>query len=115
MNPYLSRNLMELNLWNETLALKLKEGNGSIGHIKEIPSDLKEIFQTVWELPGMKVLLEMAVARNQFVDQCEPFNAYMNDPNSGKLSTMIVSSWKKVRNLLMFYHKHSNHTKYHLK
>ena len=67
---------------------------GSIQEIEEIPSDLKNLFRTSWELP-MKSLIEMAARRGAWLDQSQSLNLFMESPTIGKLSSMYMYAWKQ--------------------
>jgi ribonucleotide reductase alpha subunit len=55
--------------------------NGSIQNIKTIPSDVKEIYKTVFEL-SQKELMYRAAIRGCFIDQSQSLNIHCktNDP-----------------------------------
>jgi ribonucleoside-diphosphate reductase alpha chain len=48
VNKHLLKDLIKLNLWNETMKNKLISANGSVQNIPEIPQNLKELYNTVW-------------------------------------------------------------------
>ena len=48
VNKHLLKDLIKLNLWNESMKDRLMEANGSIQGIKEIPDDIKLLYRTVW-------------------------------------------------------------------
>ena len=62
-------------------------------HIDELPSDLKLIYRTVWEIP-MRGLIDMARSRNAYIDQSQSLNLFAESPNIGKLSSMYMYAWK---------------------
>ena len=94
VNPFLVKRLRKLNLWSKTLRDQIKQGDGSVQHIEEIPDDVKKIFRTVWEIP-QRALIDMASARGAFIDQSQSLNLFMENPNIGKLSSMYLYAWKK--------------------
>ncbi len=93
INNYLVADLKEHGLWNEEIRNKIKLGDGSIQHIDEIPQDIKNLYQTAWELP-QKALLDMAAARGPYIDQSQSLNLFMASPTIGKLSSMYLYAWK---------------------
>ncbi len=93
VNTYLVNDLKERGLWNEDIRNKIKQGEGSIQHIEEIPGDLRELYQTAWELP-QKALIDMALARGPYIDQSQSLNLFMAAPTIGKLSSMYLYAWK---------------------
>ena len=68
--------------------------NGSIQRIPEIPTELKKIYRTAWEIP-MRSLIDMAADRSPFIDQSQSLNLFMESPEFGKLSSMYFYAWKK--------------------
>ena len=75
VNRYLINELKLRGLWTEDMRNRLKVSEGSIQNIDELPADLKLIYRTVWEVP-MRALIEMAAARNAFIDQSQSLNLF---------------------------------------
>ena len=94
VNPFLVKTLRSLGIWNQKMKDEIKKGDGSIQHIEEIPSDIKQIFRTVWEIP-QRSLIDMAADRGAYIDQSQSLNLFMENPNIGKLSSMYLYAWKK--------------------
>jgi ribonucleoside-diphosphate reductase alpha chain len=94
VNTYLVRELKARNLWTEEVRAMIKRAEGSIQGIEEIPSDLKAVFRTAWEVP-MRSLIDMAAERGRFVDQSQSLNLFMETPTIGKLSSMYLYAWKQ--------------------
>lgn len=93
VNRYLVADLKERGLWNETIRMRLKLGEGSIQGIDEIPEDLKQMYRTVWEIP-MRSLIDMARDRSPYIDQSQSLNLFSESPNIGRLSSMYMYAWK---------------------
>ena len=68
-------------------------GKGSIQKINTIPSFLKTIFRTVWEIP-QKHLLEMTSDRQWFIDQSQSMNIYLTNPSVETLTKIHFYGWK---------------------
>lgn len=64
-------------------------------NIDEIPTDLKTLYKTVWEI-SQRTLIDMAADRGAYIDQSQSFNVHMAEANFGKLTSMHFYSWKKV-------------------
>lgn len=56
VNPHLIKDLIGLNLWNTGLKNKLVAAGGSVKDIEEIPTNIKELYKTVWEIPQKDIL-----------------------------------------------------------
>jgi len=93
INKYLVRELDELGIWNDDIRDKIIANDGSVQDIQEIPEDVRYRYKTVWEIP-QKVLLDLAVIRNKYVDQSQSLNVYHRDAKYSKISSALVYAWK---------------------
>ncbi|SET61470.1 ribonucleoside-diphosphate reductase alpha chain [Stigmatella erecta] len=94
VNKYLVRDLQALGQWNDAMRSKLKLAEGSVQDLTELPSDLKAIYRTAWEVP-MRSLIDMAADRGAFIDQSQSLNLFVEAPNIGKMSSMYFYAWQK--------------------
>ena len=94
VNRYLIDELKVRGLWTEEMRMRLKLSEGSVQNIAELSDDLKQLYRTVWEIP-MRALIDMAAARNAYIDQSQSLNLFAESPNIGKLSSMYMYAWKK--------------------
>ncbi len=102
VNKHLVRDLIGLGLWNEEMKDRIIAHNGSVQYIPEIPTDLKELYKTVWEIK-QKSILEMAADRGAYIDQSQSLNIHMEDTNFGKLSSLHFAAWKLGLKTGMYY------------
>lgn len=102
VNKHLLRDLNDLGLWNSQLKNKLIAENGSVQNIPEIPTELKELYKTVWEIK-QKTLIDMAADRGAFICQSQSLNLFMAEPNMAKLTSMHFYAWKKGLKTGMYY------------
>nr|WP_297915599.1 ribonucleoside-diphosphate reductase subunit alpha [uncultured Allomuricauda sp.] len=102
VNKHLLEDLVNLGLWNENLKQELMRANGSIQHIDGIPKDIKELYQTVWEL-SMKDIIDMSRQRGYFIDQSQSLNLFMENANYAKLTSMHFYAWKSGLKTGMYY------------
>ena len=102
INKYLIQDLINLNLWNDNMRLKMFESNGSVQDITEIPDHIKNIYKTVWEIP-QKVTIDMAADRGPFVCQSQSMNLFIKDVNVGKLNSAHFYTWGKGLKTGMYY------------
>ncbi|WP_169950126.1 ribonucleoside-diphosphate reductase subunit alpha [Microbispora sp. H11081] len=93
VNRYLVRDLQSLGLWTGPMRDAIKLNDGSIQDIPGIPGELKTLYRTAWELP-QKALIDMAAARQPYVDQSQSLNLFMAAPTIGKLSSMYAYAWR---------------------
>jgi ribonucleoside-diphosphate reductase alpha chain len=94
VNRYLIEELQIRGMWTEEMRMRLKLSEGSVQNIDGLPDDLKLLYRTVWEMP-MRSLIDMAAARNAYIDQSQSLNLFAESPNIGKLSSMYMYAWKQ--------------------
>lgn len=102
VNPWLLKDLIKINLWNDQIKNAIMSDNGSIQNIASIPQSLKTIYKTVWEL-SQRSLLDMAADRGAFIDQSQSLNVFIAEPNFGKLTSMHFYGWQKGLKTGMYY------------
>jgi ribonucleoside-diphosphate reductase alpha chain len=93
VNKYLVNELIPLNLWTPEIIDKLITNQGSVQSIIEIPEDIRYRYKDVWEIP-QRVLLDLAIIRNKFVDQSQSLNLYHYDAKYGKIASALMYAWK---------------------
>ena len=102
VNKFLLKDLIDLGLWNPTMKNKLIAENGSVQNIPEIPTELKELYKTVWEIK-QKTIIDMAAERGAFICQSQSLNLFMAEPNFAKLTSMHFHAWKSGLKTGMYY------------
>ncbi|WP_394619498.1 ribonucleoside-diphosphate reductase subunit alpha [Lentzea sp. JNUCC 0626] len=93
INSYLVRELKSRGLWTDAIRNRLKQDEGSVQGLGELPAEVRELFRTAWELP-QKALIELAAARGPYIDQSQSLNLFVASPTIGKLSSMYLYAWK---------------------
>ncbi|UCB55956.1 MAG: ribonucleoside-diphosphate reductase subunit alpha [Thiotrichales bacterium] len=104
VNPYLIEDLRERGLWDEVMANDLKYFDGSVQHIDRIPEDLKQLYQTAFEIDP-RWLVEAGARRQKWIDQGQSLNLYMSEPSGSKLDSLYKLAW--VRGLKTTYYLRS--------
>jgi ribonucleoside-diphosphate reductase alpha chain len=102
VNKHLLRDLNELGMWNEDVKNGIIANNGSIQSIEGIPQEIKDLYKTSWELK-QKTLIDLSADRGPFIDQSQSLNAFLEDANYGKLTSMHFYSWEKGLKTGMYY------------
>ena len=69
-----------------------QRGLGAGDHV-DLPEDVRLLFRTAWELP-QKSLIDLAAARQPYIDQSQSLNLFLASPTIGKLSSMYLYAWK---------------------
>jgi ribonucleoside-diphosphate reductase alpha chain len=102
INKHLVADLLKLGLWNDTIKNKLIMENGSVQNIPEIPTEMKEVYKTVWEM-SQKRVLQMAANRSVFIDQSQSLNLFVDNATKPKLLAAHLFGWKLGLKTGMYY------------
>lgn len=92
-NKYLVQDLRDIGLWNQETIDHLIVHRGSIQNFVALPSSIRQIYRTAWEIP-QKSLIDMAYQRQWFIDQSQSFNLFVADPTMDKLTKIHFYGWK---------------------
>merc|ERR1711972_427957 len=101
VNRRLLRDLIQRGLWTDDMRVQLIAHNGSVQPL-ELPSDLKELYKTVWEIK-QRIVLDMAAERGKYIDQSQSLNIHMVDATTAKLSSMHFHGWQLGLKTGMYY------------
>jgi len=102
VNKHLVKVLLERKIWSDDIKKKLIMENGSVQNIPEIPTDIKEVFKTVWEM-SQKRILTMAANRSIYIDQSQSLNVYHSDAKYGKIASALMYAWKGGLKTSVYY------------
>lgn len=94
LNGYLVKRLKELNLWDADMLDDLKYFDGSIAEIDRIPSEVKRIFPTAFEVEP-DWIIECAAKRQKWIDMGQSLNLYIAEPSGKVLHEMYFYAWKR--------------------
>merc|ERR1712004_773714 len=101
VNRHLLRDLIQRGFWTEETRMQLIAHNGSVQQL-DLPSDLKELYKTVWEIK-QRIVLDMAADRGIYIDQSQSLNIHMVDATTAKLSSMHFHGWQLGLKTGMYY------------
>merc|ERR1712238_169920 len=101
VNRHLMGDLISRGLYTEELRMQLIAHNGSVQQLN-LPSDVKELYKTVWEIK-QRIVLDMAADRGQYIDQSQSLNIHMVDATTAKLSSMHFHGWQLGLKTGMYY------------
>ena len=102
VNRHLVEVLSSLDLWSHEIKQKIIADDGSVQRIEEIPSHVKELFKTAWEIK-QRALIDLAADRAPFVDQSQSMNVFMAEPTISKLTSLHFYTWMKGLKTGMYY------------
>ncbi len=101
VNMYLVDDLKARGLWDEVMVNDLKYYDGSVAQIDRLPSDLKALYATSFEVDP-RWLIEAGSRRQKWIDQAQSLNLYMAEPSGAKLDNLYKLAW--VRGLKTTYY-----------
>ncbi len=94
VNLVLINELKRRGLWDAQMLEELKYYDGSLQPINRIPDDLRQRFQTAFEIEP-KWLIACAARRQKWIDQGQSLNLYLAEPNGCKLHDMYFLAWEQ--------------------
>jgi ribonucleoside-diphosphate reductase alpha chain len=104
INAYLVADLKKYGLWDEVMVNDLKYYNGSVANITRIPTELKNIYATAFEIDPLW-LVEAGARRQKWIDQSQSLNLYMAQASGKKLDQLYKLAW--LRGLKTTYYLRS--------
>ncbi|SDV49554.1 ribonucleoside-diphosphate reductase subunit alpha [Chitinasiproducens palmae] len=92
VNEHLVRDLKARGMWDEVMISDLKYFDGTVSRIDRIPSDLRALYATAFEIDA-KWLVEAASRRQKWIDQSQSLNIYMAGASGKKLDEVYKFAW----------------------
>ena len=92
VNPYLVNDLKRLNLWDNVMVNDLKYYEGSVQNIDRVPTDIKQIYATAFEVEP-RWLVDAASRRQKWIDQAQSLNLYVAGASGKKLDVTYRMAW----------------------
>ncbi|MGC6426283.1 MAG: ribonucleoside-diphosphate reductase subunit alpha [Akkermansiaceae bacterium] len=92
LNRQLVLDLKKEGLWNDEMIDQLKYFNGELTNIENIPEQLKQKYQTAFEV-GHEVIIDAAARRQKWIDQSQSVNLFLASPDMKSLSHMYRRAW----------------------
>lgn len=93
VNKHLVNDLIRMKEWNNDLKDMIIGDNGSVKNIRYLPTLIKNIYKTQWEVKQIWVL-KSAKARGPFVDQTQSMNVFLEKPDDQKLNSCLFWGWE---------------------
>jgi ribonucleoside-diphosphate reductase alpha chain len=92
INQYLVRDLKALDLWDDVMVMDLKHFDGSLHRIDRVPTELKALYATAFEIETQWPV-EAAARRQKWIDQAQSLNIYMAGASGKKLDETYKLAW----------------------
>jgi ribonucleoside-diphosphate reductase alpha chain len=93
-NDHLLRDLQNLGLWDEQMLADLKYFDGSVQAIERIPTELKQLYKTSFEIAPTWIL-QCAAVRQKWIDQAQSTNLWLAEPDARSASFMYREAWER--------------------
>ena len=94
VNQRLIQKLKKYNVWTPETMQAIILNRGSIQNIQGIPTDLRNIFKTVWEM-SVKRLIFMSASRGRFIDQTQSFNVYTPTFDRTRVTSILFEGFRR--------------------
>src|SRR5467141_1880699 len=94
VNEYLVTDLKKLGLWDEVMVADLKYFDGNLARIDRIPSDLRRLYATAFEVEPVWVV-EAGARRQKWIDQSQSLNIYIGQASGRKLDESYKLAWQR--------------------
>ena len=104
VNPFMVRDLKRLGLWDKVMVNDLKYYDGSLAPIDRVPTELKALYATAFEVEP-RWLVDAAARRQKWIDQAQSLNLYIAGASGKKLDVTYKMAW--LRGLKTTYYLRS--------
>lgn len=94
INQHLMEDLISMDMWNEETRDRLLYLRGSVKDLPGLPSHLKEVYKTVWEI-SQKECINMSADRGRFVCQSQSLNLWFDKIDFKSLTNAHLYGWMK--------------------
>ena len=102
INENLIHDLKREGLWSDDLRKLIIISDGSIQNIDSIPSDIKALYKTAFEI-SLKNIIQQSIDRAPFIDQSQSLNLFMAKPDFTLLTSAHFYGWKGGLKTGMYY------------
>ncbi|MGK0499323.1 MAG: ribonucleoside-diphosphate reductase alpha chain [Oceanicoccus sp.] len=92
VNPHLVNDLKERGLWDNVMVNDLKYYEGSVQKIDRIPTELKAMYSTAFEVDP-RWIVDAASRRQKWIDQAQSLNLYIAGASGKKLDITYRMAW----------------------
>ena len=92
VNQHLVNELRNKELFSKELIEKIMLNKGSVQNL-DLPSDIKEIYKTSWEM-SQKKILDLAADRGAYICQSQSLNLFVNPPQPKIIHSILMYGWK---------------------
>lgn len=92
VNEYFVEEMKKLELWNHDMLGKIKQHDGDIQMIDEIPQNIKDHFKTAFQQDQFK-MIDAAAARQKWIDMGQSLNLYNSETSLKHMNDLYMHAW----------------------
>ncbi|KAJ7197893.1 ribonucleotide reductase [Mycena rebaudengoi] len=92
VRPSLVGELIKIGVWDEELRQAIISGEGSVQQIDRIPSDIKALYRTAWEIDP-QVIFRMATDRAPYICSSQSILLHLDSPTPQRLGELLMRAW----------------------
>jgi len=93
VNQFLIDDLRKAGLWDKSMLEKLKQTDGSIVGVRDLPDGLRERYRGAFEIDPSWVILHAAY-RSKWIDQSQSVNIFVDTVSGERISETYLYAWK---------------------
>ncbi len=93
VNSYLINDLKQANLWNGEMLDKLKNYEGNVQPISEIPQHIKDKYKETFQIDPYWIIAHAAY-RGKWIDQSQSINIFLSTESGRAISDAYMMAWK---------------------
>jgi len=94
MNRALIDDLTKIGQWNADILHQIKQNDGSLANISQLPEEIKRKYKEVFEIKPERIL-KVAARRGKWIDQSASTNIFVSTSSGKYLSEIYMDAWKK--------------------
>jgi ribonucleoside-diphosphate reductase alpha chain len=92
VNDYLVADLKKLGLWNSEMLAEIKQAEGSVQNIADIPDYIKQKYKETFEIDG-RVFINLAAFRGKWIDQSQSLNLFYKGTSGKEIADMYMYAY----------------------
>ena len=93
VNEYFVDELKKLDMWNHGMLDLVKQHDGDLTNIQQIPQHVKDKFKTAFQQDQFK-MIDAAAARQKWIDMGQSLNLYNSETSLKYMNDLYTHAWK---------------------
>ena len=93
VNEYFVSELKKLDMWNHGMLDLVKQHDGDLTNIQQIPQHVKDKFKTAFQQDQFK-MIDAAAARQKWIDMGQSLNLYNSETSLKYMHDLYTHAWK---------------------